>query len=162
MAGNPLVRFPRRVLHCDLDPAKKPPALNPYTHTLETKTKMKTTLSTTEAAHRLIDDENANWTRAGAFALCEYLEELEEDTGEEFEFCACSIRCDFSEYSDLEEWATEQFRSHVDGVDELGLTLGDDGKIEQSSEEINEAIREYIQDRGTLLEFDGGIIVSSF
>lgn len=123
---------------------------------------MKTTLSTTEAAHRLIDDENANWTRAGAFALVEYLEELEEDIGEEINFCPVSLRCDFSQYSSLEEWASDQFRSHVDGVDELGLTLGDDGKIEESPEEIDEAIREYIRDRGTLLEFSDGVIVSSF
>ena len=123
---------------------------------------MKTTLATTQAAHRLIDDENANWTRAGAFALVEHLEELEEDIGEEIEFCPVSLRCDFSQYSSLEEWASDQFRSHVDGVDELGLTLDDDGKIEESPDEIDEAIREYIRDRGTLLEFDGGIIVSSF
>lgn len=123
---------------------------------------MKYTLSTYEAAERLFNDENANWTRAGAFALVEYLEELEEETGEEINFCPCGLRCDFSQYSSLEEWATEQFRSHVDGVDELGLTLGDDGKIEESSDEIDESIREYIRDRGTLLEFDGGIIVSSF
>jgi hypothetical protein len=123
---------------------------------------MKTTLSTTEAAHRLMNDNDANWSRAGAYALVEYLEELEEDTGEEIEFCPVGLRCDYSQYASLEEWATEQFRSHVDGVDELGLTLGDDGKIEESSEEIDEAIREYIRDRGTLLEFDGGIIVSSF
>jgi len=123
---------------------------------------MKTTLSTTEAAHRLIDDENANWSPAGAYALVEYLEELEADIGEEIEFCPVGLRCDYSQYSSLEEWATEQFRSHVDGVDELGLTLGDDGKIEESPDEIDAAIREYIRDRGTLLEFDGGIIVSSF
>ena len=123
---------------------------------------MKYTLSTYEAAERLFNDENANWTRAGAFALVEYLEELEDDIGEEIDFCPCGLRCDFSQYSSLEEWASYQFRSHVDGVNELGLTLGDDGKIEESSDEIDEAIRDYIRDRGTLLEFDGGIIVSSF
>ena len=123
---------------------------------------MKTTLSTAEAAHRLIDDENANWSRAGAYKLVEYFENLEHDIGEEIEFCPVSLRCDFSQYSSLEEWASDQFRSHVDGVDELGLTLGDDGKIEESPDEIDEAIRDYIRDRGTLLEFSDGIIVSSF
>ena len=43
---------------------------------------MKLTLSTYEAAERLFNDENANWTRAGAFALVKYLEELEEDIGD--------------------------------------------------------------------------------
>ena len=109
-----------------------------------------------------MQDEHAAWTRAGAFALCDYLEELEDDTGEEIEFCPVALRCDYSQYTDLEEWATEQFGSHVDGVDELGLTLSDDGKIEESPEEINEAIRDYIRNRGTLLEFSDGVIVSSF
>ena len=123
---------------------------------------MKLTLSTYEAAERLFNDENANWTRAGAFALVEHLEELEEDIGEEIEFCPVALRCDYSQYDSLEEWANEQWRSSFDGVDELGLTIGDDGKIEESPEEIDEAIREYIRDRGTLLEFSGGVIVSSF
>lgn len=123
---------------------------------------MKTTLSTYQAAEMLFNDDNANWSRAGAFALVEHLEELEEDIGEEIVFCPVALRCDYSQYSSLEEWATEQFRSHVDGVDELGLTLDDDGKIEESPDEIDEAIREYIRDCGTLLEFSDGIIVSSF
>ena len=123
---------------------------------------MKTTLSTAEAAHRLIGDENANWTRAGAYKLVEYFENLEHDIGEEIEFCPVSLRCDFSQYSSLEEWANEQWRLSFDGVDELGLTIGDDGRIEESPDEIDEAIRDYIRDRGTLLEFSDGVIVSSF
>ena len=116
---------------------------------------MKTTLSTTEAAHRLIDDENANWSRGGAFALVEYLEELEEDIGEEIEFCPVSLRCDFSQYSDLQEWAGERWYLAEDAWKELGLVKGD-------SDEFEEAIREYIRDRGTLLEFSDGVVVSSF
>jgi hypothetical protein len=123
---------------------------------------MKLNLNTNHAAHLLMQDEHANWSRAGAFALVDYLEELEEDCGEVIEFCPVSLRCDYSQYSSLEEWANDQWRSSFDGVDELGLTVGDDGKIEESSDEIDEAIREYIRDRGTLLEFSDGIIVSSF
>lgn len=116
---------------------------------------MKTTLSTTEAAHRLIDDENANWTRAGAFALVKYLEELEEDIGEEIEFCECSIRCDYSEYDSLEDWALEQWGSDRAACEALDCE-------DQDQDVIEEQIREFIRDRRTLLEFDGGVIVSSF
>ena len=123
---------------------------------------MKTTLSTCQAAEMLFNDDNANWSRAGAFALCEYLEELEDDIGEEIVFCPVALRCDYSQYSSLEAWANEQWRLSFDGVDELGLTIGDDGKIEESPDEIDEAIRDYIRDRGTLLEFSDGVIVSSF
>ena len=115
---------------------------------------MKTTLSTYEAAERLFNDENANWTRAGAFALVEHLEELEEDIGEDIEFCPVTLRCDFSQYESLKEWAVEQFGENLKNEFNLDADL--------LVEELDEAIREYIRDRGTLLEFDGGIIVSSF
>jgi predicted DsbA family dithiol-disulfide isomerase len=115
---------------------------------------MKTTLSTTEAAHRLMDDNNANWSYAGAYALVEYLEELEEDIGEEIEFCPVSLRCDFSQYESLDAWATEQWGNDRDFDEALN-----DMTEQQASDE---AIRSYIQDHGTLIEFDGGIIVSSF
>lgn len=115
---------------------------------------MKYTLSTYEAAERLFSDENANWSRAGAFALCEHLEELEEDLGEEINFCCVGLRCDFSQYESLDAWATEQWGNDRD-FDEA---VNDMSKQEAS----DEAIREYIRNRGTLLEFDGGIIVSSF
>lgn len=115
---------------------------------------MKLKLSTYEAAERLFSDENANWTRAGAFALVEHLEDLEEDIGEEIDFCCVALRCDFSQYESLDDWATEQWGNDRDF---------DEAVSDRSEQEANdEAIREYIRNRGTLLEFDGGIIVSAF
>ncbi len=109
--------------------------------------KMKLTLSTYAVADLLIADNNANWSRAGARALAEYLEEIEESTGEEIEFDVVAIRCDFSEYQSLAKWA-----------DEYGFNIDED----EDEEAAEESIREYIQDRGQLVEFTGGIIVSSF
>jgi len=43
------------------------------------------------------------FTREGARALFEYLENFEQDTGEEMEFDPIAIRCDFDEYESLEE-----------------------------------------------------------
>jgi hypothetical protein len=120
---------------------------------------MKTTLTTSQAAQILVDDENANWTRAGAYALAEYLENLEEDTGEEMEFCRVSLRCDFSEYADLETWLSEYYGLPIPAAYEsAGIDL--DG--EEDEDEKEELIRSHIQDHGTLVEFNGGIIVSSF
>lgn len=70
---------------------------------------MKMTLSTNHAASLLNEDENANWTHAGALALVEYLEEMEEESGEEIEFDVVAIRCDFSQYDSLQEWAHDYF-----------------------------------------------------
>jgi hypothetical protein len=124
---------------------------------------MKTTLTTSQAAQILVDDENANWTRAGAYALAEYLENLEEDTGEQIEFCRVSLRCDFSEYDSLLAFAEDYFADHKQAADDLGLNVSMTGdEFEETEEEVEETVREYIERKGTLIEFDGGIIISSF
>jgi hypothetical protein len=116
---------------------------------------MKTTLSTSEAADILFNDKNANWSYAGARALVEYLEEYEESTGEELEFDYVAIRCDFSEHDSLVEWANDYF-AHDNWRDNVKCDY------EADESELDEKIREYIQDHGQLIEFEGGIIVSSF
>ena len=104
------------------------------------------TLTTSQAAHYLLQDDNASWSYAGAHAMIEYLEQHEEDSGAEpVEFDQVAIRCDFSEYASLQDWAAEYFDTEID-----------------SEIDIDSEIREYINDHGVLIEFNGGIIVSSF
>jgi CO dehydrogenase/acetyl-CoA synthase gamma subunit (corrinoid Fe-S protein) len=116
---------------------------------------MKMTLNTYDIADALHKDENANWSYQGAKALAEYLEDYEESTGEELELDVVAIRCDYSQYESLQEWAENYFS---DGVKDSALGLDEDS----DDDEKDDAIREYIQDNGQLIEFDGGIIVSSF
>ena len=61
------------------------------------------TLSTYEAADKLRQD----FSREAAFALVEYYEQMEQDTGETIEFDRVAIRCDWSEFASIEEWAEE-------------------------------------------------------
>jgi len=117
---------------------------------------MKETLTPQEVALRLIRDDNANWTPAGALAMAEALVEYEEGSGEEMEFDAVAIRCDFSEYAGLRQWAEDYFGSI--GAWESALHIEPD----TTPDECDDRIREYITNRGQLIEFDGGIIVSSF
>ena len=117
---------------------------------------MKLTLSTYEAAERLFNDENANWTRAGAFALVEYLEEYEQECGHEINFCAVAIRCDFSQYNGLDDFRREYF-GNIKAC--LNAIKADE---ESDDERLDDLTREWIRDYGDLIEFDGGIIVSSF
>ena len=108
---------------------------------------MKTTLSTSEAAEILLSDTCAKWSRAGAFALVEYLEEIEYSTGEEIEFDRVAIRCDFSEYgSAVEAWQD---------YDPACQSSGDEDEDEA------EALR-LLQDRTSVIEFDGGVIIQNF
>ena len=117
---------------------------------------MKQTLSTSEIANALKQDENANWSWAGARAMAEYLEEYEEKTGEEVELDVVAIRCDFSEYSSLEAWADDYFSAEEQRNDAIGADE------ETDEDEMEDMIRDHIQENGQLIEFDGGIIVSSF
>ena len=115
---------------------------------------MKMTLNTYQIADALKNDTNACWSYNGAFALAEYLEEYEESTGEEIELDTCAIRCDFSEWDSLQEWAHNYFGENY--IEKLEIN------IEGSCDEMREKIREYIQNHGQLIEFDGGVIISSF
>jgi hypothetical protein len=111
---------------------------------------MKNTLNTSSAASLLMADENAEWSMAGAFALVEYLEQIEEDCDTEIEFDRVAIRCEYSEYTDLIDWACSYY-----GADAWRESLGVDSDVDEE-----EAISIYIHEHGQLIEFDGGIIVS--
>ena len=111
---------------------------------------MKNTLNTSEVASLLMADENAAWSMAGAYALAEYLEQYEEDCGIEIEFDRVALRCEYSETESLQEWARYYF------------TDAQRFDILEDSDDREETIRDFIQDRGQLIEFDGGIIVSEF
>jgi len=117
---------------------------------------MKQTLTTSDIARQLHEDKSAGWSYSGALALAEYLEEIEDGTGAEMEFDRVAIRCDWSQYEGLRQWAEDYFGSISAWESALSIeedTLPDD---------VDDKIREYINDRGTLIEFDGGVIVSSF
>lgn len=109
---------------------------------------MKQTLSTGQAADILSSNPDNGFSYQGARALIEYLEDVESDTGEEMELDCVAIRCDWSEYGSIKEWASEYWGAEFsqDDCDEDGVR----------------AIRKAIQDNGTLIEFSGGVIVSNF
>lgn len=118
---------------------------------------MKQTLTTYQAADILSNDENSSFTRAGAFALVEYLENIEDETGKEMDFCAVAIRCDFSEYASLAGFREEYFADDKQAREAIGAEVGD-----EDDEELDTLTAEFIRDNGELVEFDGGVIVSNF
>ena len=108
---------------------------------------MKQTLTTNEIARKLREDENAGWSYAGALALAEYLEQREEDNGEETEFDRVEIRCEFSEHTSATEAASDY----------------DWQADKDNDEEQNEAAAlEFLQGRTAVIEFDRGVIIQNF
>lgn len=117
------------------------------------------TMTTYDIANALCEDKFANWSRAGAFALAEYLEQLEADTGEEMDFDCVAIRCDYEEHESLAAWADSHFGTDRNGNGwKYHLNISED----MDEETIDDMIREEMNIRGVLIEFDGGVIVSSF
>lgn len=109
------------------------------------------TLTPSQAADKLRKVyDGSSFTYSGALALCEYLDELSEDRPIEFDpigWC-----CEFSEHASLIEWAKD-----------CGFTLGGmQPDYDEPAPSLDTAIREHIQDHGTLIEFEGGVIVSAF
>jgi len=114
--------------------------------------RMKNTLTTSQAANLLKADTYANWSHSGARALVEYLEELEEDTGEEIEFDAVGIRCDYSE-----------FESALQAANDNGFEPNPNlGEEEQSEEDKEADALAWLQDHTQVIEFTGGVIIASF
>lgn len=99
---------------------------------------MKQTLTTSQAAHLLMQDEYAKWSYKGAHALIEYLEEYEDDYGVELEFDRVAIRCDWHEYKSaieaMEDVCSKPFETEDDAM-------------------------EWLRERTQVVEFDGGVIV---
>tara|TARA_R100000234_G_C4977403_1_gene169119 strand:+ start:403 stop:729 length:327 start_codon:yes stop_codon:yes gene_type:complete len=60
-------------------------------------------VSNSEFIDDLFKDDYANWSYEGADALYEFLTELEEDMGEQIEFDRVALRCEYSEYENLED-----------------------------------------------------------
>ncbi len=99
-----------------------------------------TTLSTSQAADILLQDDFANWTRPGAYALCEHLEEIAEATDEPVKIHPVDIRCEYSEYGSASE-AVEQYTGAASGIlDPLF----------------------WLAERTTVIVFDGGVIIQDF
>jgi hypothetical protein len=113
---------------------------------------MKQTLTVSEIAEQLRRDEYASWSYAGSRAMADW---LDDNMPEESEFDRVAVRCEWSEHSSLTEWADGYFGSGC-WADDIGV------EPDADSSDVEEKIRDYINDRGTLIDFGSGIIVSSF
>ena len=109
---------------------------------------MQISISTPSAVQFLVSDPEANWSFIGAYALLDHFEDVTSESGEDMFLDRVALRYDFAEYASLIEWA-----------EDYGADMSE---APEDEDERDEEIREYIRKRGTLIEFEGGIIVSSF
>jgi hypothetical protein len=120
---------------------------------------MKQTLTTRQAADIISRDDSNSFTYDGALALAEYLEALECDTNSELELDLVAIRCDFSQWDSLQQWAEDYYGTNREGHGwKWNLDIADDA----DDDEADKIIQTFIEERGILIEFSAGIIVSAF
>ena len=81
-----------------------------------------------------------NFTYDGLEALFDYLEDLADDCGTDFELDVIALCCEFSEYSDMEE-----LRGVYDDLPE-----------DESDAE------DWLQDHTSVITFNGGVIIQDF
>ena len=109
---------------------------------------MKQSITRYGFAH-LFEEHNRkeNFSYNGRLALFDYLEELEDDTGEQIECDIIGFCCDFAEYETVEECAKE-----------YSLWC-----LEPDSYEEREGYAlEQLRDRTSVIKFEGGIIIQAF
>jgi hypothetical protein len=100
------------------------------------------------------DTYKHNFTRPALFALFEYLEQYEEETGEKIEFDPIAICCEYSEYTSaidaMREYDEIAYQIYTDGIDGEAQAL------------------EWLQERTQVITFDDnsvdgrGIIIQQF
>ena len=88
------------------------------------------------------DTYKNNFTYEGKKALFEYLELLEDGTGEQIELDPIALCCDYTEYVSGLQWAEET------------------GDVKDFTNE-DDAL-DYLKDKTQVIEFDGGIIIQNF
>ena len=104
-------------------------------------------ISTDEAIKLLKEDDNVDWSWSGAEALVEYLEDLEDSLGESIAFDRVAIRCEYSEYS-----------SALEAAQDYGFIPEDD----EDEDDVESSAIAYLEDRTTVIKFEGGVIIQQF
>ena len=97
---------------------------------------MKNTITESQFKNAIKEVRPDNFTWAGLSALFEFLTSYEDDCGVEIDFDPVGLCCEFTEYSDLEEFQNNY------------------GDEYTSIEKIHDATLVY--------EFDGGFIIQDF
>ena len=60
-----------------------------------------------------------NFSRAGLFALYDYLEQYEDDTGEEIELDVIALCCEYSEYDSLQEFQRDYGEKDFKSIEDI-------------------------------------------
>ena len=86
----------------------------------------------------------------GKKALFDYLEQYEDDTGEQVELDVIALCCEYSEHD-----------SAMDCINDLGYSDFETDEDEDEDEQEESAL-DFLRDNTSVIEFNGGIIIQGF
>ena len=92
-----------------------------------------------------------NFSRPALVALFDYLDQLEQDLGEEQELDVIAICCDWTEYAD-----------RIEAAEAYGWEAPEIPEGEERDDTSDRKALEYLQDNTHVVEFDGGVLVLNF
>jgi len=108
---------------------------------------MKLTIGTDDIVDYLLDEAPKAWTRSGALALAEWLQEMEIEYGIEMEFDAIEIRTSYDEYRSVAEAAGE---------------YGWEPEECEFYEQHDAAARQFLEKNTDICIFASGVIIRKF
>ena len=94
-------------------------------------------------------DRFDNFGYDGLKALFEYLEQYEEDCGEEIELDVIALCCDYSQYDSAVEAAEE-------------MISGWEREEDEADDDFEARALKELQDNTQVIEYDGGVIIQAF
>lgn len=101
------------------------------------------------------DTYKNNFSYNGKRALFDYLEQYEEEVGEKIELDTIALCCEYIEFDDVIEAASEYFTFE-------GMTFWENWEELKKPEEVEKEARKFLQDNTILIEFEGGVIIRDF
>jgi len=118
---------------------------------------MKTNVNLSDFRDAFKSHDRTNFSYAGLEALYNWLIDIEEDSGEEWELDVIALCCEYSEHKTALECAREYSYEEVVDLEPHGSV----DLLEVAELEEAQAL-EWLNDRTTVIAFDGGIIIQQF
>ena len=118
---------------------------------------MKQTINFSQFCDAFSEERKDQFTYNGKKALFEYLELLEEETGEEIELDIIALCCDYSEYKTALECAKDYNYQEVVDLEPLGSV----DLLEVAELEEKQAL-EWVENKTQVIKFDEGLIIQQF
>jgi len=92
-----------------------------------------------------------NFSRPALVALFDYLDQLEQDLGEEQELDVIALCCEWTEYRDA-----------IEAAEAYGWEAPEIPEGEERDDTSDRKALEFLQDQTHVVEFDGGVLVLNF